>query len=109
MTTVKTATKTQSIFDGKISIPEHVSTERVVDFDFYEGEELKRRPHESFVRLARSAPDVFYSPFNGGHWVVTRLNDAMELLQNSEVFSNNPAVSGEQMRVASFERIPIDI
>jgi len=60
--------------------PAHVPVERVVDFDFYnflkDGEDV----HLAWLALRDSSPEIFWTPRNGGHWVVTRAED-IEVVQ----------------------------
>lgn len=69
-------------------IPDHVAPERVFDFDMYEDAALKKDLHASYSRLHREAPDgIFYTPRNGGHWMVTRLDLMAEVVKDFEHFS----------------------
>lgn len=65
-----------------IDRPAHVAPERVVDFDFYRfqpaaGEDIQA----AWRRLQQNAPDLFWTPRNGGHWVALRAVD-IETMQN---------------------------
>ncbi len=70
------------------SIPEHVPPELVFEFDMFRSPELSQNPHESVTALFRSAPDIFYTPADGGYWVVRRVTQALEMLANPSVFSS---------------------
>jgi cytochrome P450 len=73
------------------AIPAHVPAHLVVDFDVYTAPELTRDPHRSAVeRLHNGAPPIFYTPRNGGHWIVTRAEQALEMLRQPERFSSHP-------------------
>ena len=80
------------------SIPEHVLPERVFDFDFTDRSELHFDPYKRVRRLFAEAPDIFYTPRNGGHWVVTRARLALEVLQRHEDFSSDPKYNADRMR-----------
>src|SRR3546814_1579168 len=41
-------------------------------------------------RFHRDAPGIFYTPLNGGHWVVTRSAVAVEMLRKPALFSSDP-------------------
>ncbi len=74
------------------SIPPHVPPERVVDFDYIMAPEHFAEPHrEVAAMLHASAPDIFYTPRNGGHWMVTRAELAREMMRRTEDFSSAPA------------------
>lgn len=75
----------------QLDIPPHVPSHLVVDFDIYGGEELKRCPYDTMVELRRKGlPAIFYTPRNGGHWVVTGATEALEMIRDIERFSNDP-------------------
>lgn len=75
---------------GAIStqVPEHVDPKVVFGFDIYHENMLKRDLHGGFRSLHRLAPDIFYTPRNGGHWVATRFEDVTHILKDAEHFSN---------------------
>ncbi|MDF3843011.1 cytochrome P450 [Pseudomonas citronellolis] len=70
--------------------PEHVPVERVIDFDIYalqvdDGEyqaQIGRQLH------APGAPDIFWTPQNGGHWVTARADLIDEILADPQRFSS---------------------
>jgi cytochrome P450 len=70
--------------------PAHVPAELVFDFDMFASPELAANPHESVARLLHGAPDLFFTPRNGGHWMVTRAADAVEILGDPQRFSSSP-------------------
>lgn len=71
-----------------VPVPDHVSPEQVFDFDIFFDEELVRDAHSGYKRLHGAAPDIFFTPRNGGHWIVTRYDDQMQILRDVEHFSN---------------------
>ena len=74
------------------AIPSHVPAALVYDFDYFlPGDEFGDWPHAQVAeRLHSQAPEIFYTPHNGGHWVVTRAADGVEVFRNYELFSNDP-------------------
>ena len=75
----------------RASVPNHVRDDQIFDYDYTGdtrigpfGEDVQRGLHE----LHREAPDVFYSPRNGGFWMVTRLDLMSRILPDTEHFSN---------------------
>ena len=72
------------------SVPAHVPAHLVHGFDYYNAPELKREPHRSMHEFVKSRPPIFYTPHNGGHWVVGRSSDALEMLRQPENFSSDP-------------------
>ena len=75
---------------GKSPVPAHVPAHLVFDFDVYNAaagittftSRLKRL-HEPDV------PEVFWTPRNGGHWVLTRGEDIHKVFADFEHFSNH--------------------
>jgi hypothetical protein len=54
-------------------VPDHVAPDRVFPFDLYaDARLLKGDLYDGYAQITRDKPDVFYTPQNGGHWVVTR-------------------------------------
>src|SRR5262245_11833979 len=68
-------------------IPDHVSPDVVFDFDFYADHRYGDQLHSSLHFLHDEAPDVFWTPRNGGHWIITRAAQIAEVVQDPEHFS----------------------
>ena len=75
-----------------IDIPDHVPAQRVFDFDIYTAPELEQEPHRTMIELlrARSVPPVFFTPRNGGHWIIAGAVEGQEMLRDVERFSSEP-------------------
>ena len=67
--------------------PKHVPQDLVHAFDVYNNEELGRELHGNLTALHHDAPDIFWTPTNNGHWMVTRYDLMDEVLKNHERFS----------------------
>jgi cytochrome P450 len=77
--------------DAVGDIPAHVPVQRVFHFDLYglnEDPRLSDGVQEGLTFLHRDAPDLFYTPANGGHWVVTRDRLMREVLMSPDRFSS---------------------
>jgi len=72
------------------SLPLHVPANLIYDFDIYSAPELKRDPHASVLHLHTDAPPIFYTRCNGGHWIVTRAAEALDVLRQTDKFSSQP-------------------
>ena len=71
-------------------IPSHVAAELVVDFDLYNVPGVEQDYQLALKRLHdQGCPDIFWTPRNGGHWVVTRGDDMYGFFADSEHFSSN--------------------
>ena len=72
-------------------IPAHVPAHLVYDFDVYTAPELKCDPYRTMTDLLRTkVPPIFYTPRNGGHWVVTGAVEGFDMLRDVDRFSNDP-------------------
>ena len=72
-------------------IPAHIPKSLVFDYDLFRAPELGHDPQREVSRLLHSkAPDVFYSPYNGGHWIVARAEAAVDMLRQPDKFSSLP-------------------
>lgn len=75
---------------GDRTIPAHVPADLVRDFNAYgfsrPNEEVQRTLYE--ITRAPGMPQTFWSPYNGGHWVVTRAETIETVVGDAERFSN---------------------
>ncbi len=72
-------------------VPDHIPDALVFDFDFYATPAESDRPQWQVAELLHgSAPAIFFTPRNGGHWVVTRRADCLEMLRDFERFPADP-------------------
>jgi cytochrome P450 len=72
-------------------VPAHVPAERIFDFDLYglsDDPRLSGGAQEGLTFLHKEAPDIFYTPSNGGHWVVTRERLMRDVLMSPQRFSS---------------------
>ncbi len=86
-----------------IPTPVHVPADRVFDFDIYADPRLTEDLHESYATLHDDAPDIFYTPRNGGHWIFTRFDDIFRVVQDYEHFSVR------EMQIPRVENPPVFI
>ena len=70
------------------ALPDYVRPELVVDFDIYTEPSLLVQPHQGYRALHGKTPDIFYTPRNGGHWVITRFDHMTRILRDPEHFSS---------------------
>ena len=78
-------------------VPNHIPPELVFDFDVYNRKSdprLSENLHEGLLYLHRELPDIFWSPRNGGHWVVTRAEDLATVFTDTRHFTS---VGGSQL------------
>lgn len=68
--------------------PDHVPSDRVIDFDYIHPKGLESGTVYDVIRSLQQEPDIFWTPHNGGHWVVTRFEDVKWVQENFPVFSH---------------------
>jgi cytochrome P450 len=75
-----------------LNVPDHVPPHLVFDFDIYTAPELDRDPHRTMVELlqARKVPPIFFTPRNGGHWIIAGAVEGLEMLRDFDRFSSEP-------------------
>jgi cytochrome P450 len=74
------------------SPPDHVPSDRMVDFDFFAMPEGCTDPTDIWHNLVKQGvPPIFYTPHNGGHWVFLNYADVVEGYRNHELFSTYQA------------------
>jgi len=70
-----------------MTIPDKIPPSLVFDFDMFADPRLMRDVYPGMATLFDDAPEVFYTPRNGGHWVVTDYDKIVEILKDPEHFS----------------------
>ncbi|PXA82870.1 cytochrome P450 [Nostoc sp. 3335mG] len=68
--------------------PAHVPAEAVYDFDMFLDPALLTDPHERVRDMLREAPKVFWTPRNGGHWVVMGYQENYVASRDTASFSS---------------------
>jgi cytochrome P450 len=74
--------------DTAMQLPAHVRPEQAVDIDVYTDPAVLAGPHDAYRALQETKPDIFYTPRNGGHWIVTRIDKMTQILRDPEHFSS---------------------
>ena len=72
--------------------PSHVPHDRVYDFDLFSDPRIARDVHRGTTQLLEAAPDIFWTPRNGGHWIAIRHSVAAQIMRSPHLFSNVDAV-----------------
>ncbi|GAM04320.1 cytochrome P450 [Novosphingobium sp. MBES04] len=70
--------------------PDHVPDALVYDFDFHYDPGLLSEGHARIAQIAREAPPVFWTPRQGGHWIVASHAAVYSAQRSPEIFSNGP-------------------
>lgn len=73
------------------NIPAHVPAELVREYDFKKEMVGVTDSYLEFSKL-HDGPDIFYTPDQGGHWVLTRFEDMEYAFKNAAEFSSESAL-----------------
>jgi cytochrome P450 len=68
--------------------PAHVPDAAVYDFDMFADPAYCADPHERVLDLVRNAPPVFWTPRNGGHWMLISHAAIFNAARDTETFSS---------------------
>lgn len=71
-----------------VAVPDHIPPEAVYDFDMRHDPALLADPHERVRELLREAPPVFWTPRNGGRWIVIGHAENFQASRDPETFSS---------------------
>lgn len=69
-------------------LPSHVPESLYRDFDIYAPPGFEDDYHAALKRAHALCPDIFWSPYQGGHWVAIRGEDIYHMFKDYEYFSN---------------------
>jgi cytochrome P450 len=90
--------------------PANVAPERIVDFDIYQPILKGMDLHESWRALQESgAPDVVWTPKNGGNWMVLRGRLITKVLQDYQTFSSRVIFVPKEPAGEAYRAIPITL
>lgn len=73
--------------DIKGNVPGHVPPELVFPFDIYADPRVSSDVQRSYNRAIKDAPDIFWTPENGGHWMVRRMDAIAAIATDPAHFS----------------------
>ncbi len=73
---------------AEVSVPEHIRPDQIYPFDIYQDPRLLRDVHLGYREMAQEAPEIFYTPKNGGHWLVTSYDLVEKVVRDAANFSN---------------------
>jgi cytochrome P450 len=68
--------------------PPHVDDALVYDFDMFADPALIADPHNRLLDLLENAPTIFWTPRNGGHWVLLSYEANFAAARNTDTFSS---------------------
>ena len=68
--------------------PAHVPESVVYDFDMFHDPAYVADPHKRILDLVKNAPPVFWTPRNGGHWMLLSHSANFNAARDTEGFSS---------------------
>jgi cytochrome P450 len=68
--------------------PAHVTDAAFYDFDIFKDPAYLQDPHSRILEILGEAPPVFWTPRNGGHWVMLNHKANFECGRDTETFSS---------------------
>jgi cytochrome P450 len=88
-------------------LPDHVPPALLRDFDIFQLPGSETDPHLALLAVQRDAPEIFWTPRNGGHWVAIRAEAIEAILLDHERFSSECILVPKKPREAQRE-LPIE-
>jgi cytochrome P450 len=85
--------------------PDHVPEALVYDFDMYFDPGLVADMPARLLDLARNAPPIFWSPHDGGFWMICRHDAVGRAARDWEVFSSDHIAHSAQMQARGGAKI----
>lgn len=73
---------------NKAERPAHVPESLVYEFDYNTDPAYCSNPQARATELLKTAPPIFWSPFNNGHWIIQKYDACFEALRDAETFSS---------------------
>lgn len=74
-----------------LTVPSHIPPEMVLDFDLFGQDPLFEEDlYKGLEGLAAEQRDIFYTPRNGGAWIVCGHKATFDAARDTELFSNSP-------------------
>ena len=70
-----------------MEVPSHVPQDRIIDIDMFSDPRLKSDLYDTLADIQAKSPSVFYSPYQGGYWVVTKYKLLQIVVSDTEHFS----------------------
>lgn len=100
-------------YAGKMKKPDHVPEELVFEFDYNHDPGYCKDPHVRAAQLAAEAPAMFWTPYNGGHWMFMSHQAVAEALTDYKKFSSEhfspEAFAAMMLALPEDERIPAPV
>ena len=79
--------------------PDHVPEELVYHFDMYFDPALVADMPARLLDIAQNAPPIFWTPHNGGHWMICSHDAVSRAARDWSIFSSDHLAHSPQMRM----------
>jgi cytochrome P450 len=91
--------------------PAHIADSAVYDFDMFLDPGYVADPHKRVLEMVKSAPPVFWTPRNGGHWMLLSHSAIFNAARDVETFSSElmPLDKVEQMQKMMPRHVPLPL
>ncbi|ATI80748.1 cytochrome P450 [Sphingobium yanoikuyae] len=88
--------------------PAHVPAALVYHFNLYDIPGSMEDVQAAYAQFQQNAPDIFWTPYNGGHWVATRGEDIIAMQRDYKRFSHQHILIPPMPR-GTPRQIPLEI
>ncbi len=89
-----------------VARPAHIPAEAEFDIDLFRDPGFFDDPHTRVLELAQTGPPVFWTPRNGGNWVVLGYEHAQTVFRTPELFSS--VLVPHEQRELMLKMMPVD-
>lgn len=95
-----------AVQNSSFFVPPHVPENLVFDYNINNDPRLVDNIHDGLFDLRNAAPGpIFYTPRNGGSWIVIGYRECYEIARNFKVFGNDPSIVDPDHKMTP--RIPV--
>jgi len=88
--------------------PDNVPADLVVDFDMFNLPGYQTDVQLAYRAFQQNAPDIFWTPRNGGHWVATRAED-IEVMQRDHTRFSYEQITIPKKPDGAMRMIPLEL
>jgi cytochrome P450 len=88
-----------------VPTPPHIPDAVVYDFDAYRDPGMLANPSKRIAEVVRLAPPIFWTPRNGGHWIIQGYEALFNAYRDPTIFTSQFSMTPEQ-RAAVIARLP---
>jgi cytochrome P450 len=77
--------------------PAHIPDAVVYDFDMYRDPGLLANPSQRIAEIVKQAPPIFWTPRNGGQWIIQGYEPLFKAYRDPETFTSQFSMNPEQL------------